>query len=103
MQTDPQLQLRKQALLLKIQAQRQLWHLQTRQFRAEHQLTDLAQRALGQAGDALKKRPLMISLGILAIAVIKPGRMLNILQSGLQVWRLWQDLSPSRSEQRPPR
>jgi hypothetical protein len=103
MQTDPQLQLRKQALLLKIKAQRQLWHLQTEQFRSEHRLADMAQRVIGQAGDTLKKRPLTIGLGILALAVLKPGRALRLAQAGLQAWRLWQDLSASRTNHPPPR
>lgn len=103
MQTDPQLQLRKQALLLKIQAQRQLWHLQTEQFRSEHKLADMAQRVIGQAGEAFKKRPLAIGLGVLTLAILKPGRALRLAQAGLQAWRLWQDLSASRTDQHPPR
>lgn len=82
---------RRLALLAKTQVQRELLIADSRQFKQSLQFLELG----FQAGQTIKRHPL-ISLGLTAATLlIKPKRIWSLLKTGLMAWEIWQGIAPT--------
>jgi hypothetical protein len=88
------LALRRQSLMVKIQAQRQLLNLQTQDLQQNIVVAELG-FSLGRiALGKIRKQPLLgVALGA-ALIIIKPARLLTITSNTLQAWRIWREVAP---------
>lgn len=89
------LALRRQALLLKTQAQRQLVTLQYRELRQSLELVELAAHACQVTGSTIKKRPLLGIAIAAAIVIMKPARAFSLAKTALLGWQTWKNLAPA--------
>ncbi|MFZ6771982.1 YqjK family protein [Undibacterium sp. SXout7W] len=88
------LALRRQALLLKTQAQRQLITLQYRELRQSLELVELAAIACRATGNAIRKRPLLGIVIAAAVTILKPARAFTLAKTALLGWQAWKKLAP---------
>ena len=82
---------RRLALLAKTQVQREMLIAESCQFKQSLQFLELG----FQAGQTIKRHPL-ISAGVAAATLlIKPKRIWSLLKTGLMAWEIWQNIAPS--------
>lgn len=87
------LALKRQALLLKIQAQRSLMHIQGKELRQSLSLVDLASDLFGKMGDSTRRHPILGLALAAAVLVLKPRRAFAIAKFALMGRQIWQSLS----------
>ena len=87
------LQLRRQALIAKSQAERMLVVLHVQQLKQSLTLADVGVKIAKK----LVQRPIMGIGIVLASFVITPRRLLPLLKKALSVWQIWQLVAPSLS------
>ena len=85
------LQLRRQVLIAKSQAERMLVVLHVQQLKQSLTLADVGVRIAKK----LVQRPIMGIGVVLASFVITPRRLLPLLKKALSVWQIWQLVAPS--------
>lgn len=85
------LQLRREALTTKSQAERMLLVLHGQQLKQSLAFADMGMQITG----SLARRPI-VALGVLLSAfIIKPRRIVPLLKKALSVWQIWQMVAPS--------
>ena len=85
------LQLRRQALITKSQAERMLLVLHGQQLKQSLTLADMGMQIAGK----IIQRPI-VGLGVLLAGfVIKPRRILPLLKKAISLWQIWQMIAPS--------
>ncbi|MBI3285907.1 MAG: hypothetical protein HYZ65_13815 [Burkholderiales bacterium] len=89
-----QLALRRQALLLKSQAQRNLVRLYGKEIKQSLGWADLAWDVCGKVGAAVQRRPAIGAAVLAGILLLKPRRAISLSKSALNAWQLWQKLAP---------
>ncbi|MDP1976555.1 YqjK family protein [Undibacterium sp.] len=87
------LALRRQALLLKIQAERSLMTIHCKDFKQSMGMADVAAGLLGKAGQIARQRPLLGGIAIAAILVLKPRRIFSFAKSALLGWETWRSVA----------
>ena len=88
------LQLRRQALIAKSQAERMLVVLHGQQLKQSLRLADIGIQIAGN----LSQRPI-IGIGLVfASLMIKPLRLVPLLKKALSVWQIWHLIAPSFSK-----
>ena len=93
-QKPDQLAMRREALLLKIGAQRQMLALQLQGIK---QTTDVAELGYSCANGILHKliqRPLLAATIGAVILIIKPARIASMSKTALKTWQIWQVIAP---------
>lgn len=88
------LALRREALLLKIQAQRHVLTLQGRQFKQSMETADIAIHVAGKVSTAIRQRPVLGFALAATIVAIKPQRVITLVRSALTGWQIWQNFAP---------
>ncbi len=92
-----QLALRKQALLVKIQAQRQLLSLQKSELSGSLNLAAASQRLGLNLFSRAKDHPLLTATLAVGLVLLRPQRVLSIAKTALQAWMIWREIRPSSS------
>lgn len=88
------LQLRRQALQTKIQAQRQLFRLQTAELRQNLAVTELGWQFGNTLVNKVRQQPWLGALAGAALTFVGPRRIFNGARTGLRLWRLWRSVAP---------
>jgi hypothetical protein len=81
---------RHQILLDKITRQRHTLSNELQQLRASFSFADNSLSLLGK----LKQLPLIGIIGIAAIWLIKPSRLIGIMSKGFAAWQVWRSIMP---------
>ncbi|MFZ6770728.1 YqjK family protein [Undibacterium sp. Di26W] len=84
---------KRQALLLKIQAQRSLMTIYGTEIRQSLNLVDMASDLFGKMGDSARRRPIVSIIITAVVMVLKPKRAFAVAKSALMGWQIWQSLS----------
>ncbi|MBC3935109.1 YqjK family protein [Undibacterium rugosum] len=92
-----QLARRKQALLVKIQAQRQLFSLQKSELSGSLNLAAAGQRLGINLFGRAKQHPLLTATLAAGLVWLRPRRVLSIAKTALQAWMIWREINPSNS------
>ncbi|MEB0137954.1 MULTISPECIES: YqjK family protein [unclassified Undibacterium] len=88
------LALRRQALLVKIHAQRCLLGLQTEQLSHSFDTVDAAYTYLAKVFALIRQRPLLSASAAALLFIVKPRRLISLSTSTLTAWQIWRRLSP---------
>ena len=89
-----QLAQRREALLLKIRAQRQILTLQTQDIRQSLDIAELGYQCASSVMSRIKQRPLVAIAIAAAVFVIKPTRIASVSRSALKTWQIWRAIAP---------
>ncbi|MFZ6718968.1 YqjK family protein [Undibacterium sp. Ji49W] len=84
---------KRQALLLKIQAQRSLVTIYGTEIRQSLSLVDMASELFGKMGNSARRRPIASLLITAVVMILKPARAFAVARSALMGWQIWQSLS----------
>jgi len=87
------LALRRQALLLKIQAERGLMSIHYQELRESMGMAGVATGFLGKAGQIARQRPLLGGIALAAILILKPRRILSFARSAILGWETWRSIA----------
>lgn len=87
------LALRRQALLLKIQAERGLMTIHYQELKESMGMAGGAASLLGRAGRLARQRPLLGGIAIAAVLIFKPRRIFSFAKSALLGWQTWRSLA----------
>ncbi|MES2039162.1 MAG: YqjK family protein [Pseudomonadota bacterium] len=87
------LALRRQALLLKIQAERGLMTIHYQELKESMGMAGGAASLLGRAGQFARHRPLLGGIAIAAVLIFKPRRIFSFAKSALLGWQTWRSLA----------
>ncbi|MFZ6743016.1 hypothetical protein ACO0LC_07330 [Undibacterium sp. JH2W] len=87
------LALRRQALLLKIQAERSLMTIHCQEFKQSIGMVGVATGMLGKAGQIARQRPLLGGIAIAALFILKPRRIFSFARSALLGWETWRSVA----------
>lgn len=88
------LALRRETLLLKSQAQRDLMVLHGRELKKSLEGVDLIWQLSAKAGSEIRRHPsLGVALAALVLA-LKPRRAASLLKTALSGWQIWRGLAP---------
>ena len=95
MTTKPdQLELRRQALLLKISAQRQVLALQLQDMKQSANIAELGYRFVSGVIGKLRKNPVLgVAIGA-GMLLIKPTRITSISKTAFKTWQIWRVIAP---------
>ncbi|MFZ6872470.1 YqjK family protein [Undibacterium sp. Di27W] len=85
--------LRRQALLLKIQAERSLMAIHCQEFKESIGMVGVATGMLSKAGQIARQRPLLGGLAIAALFILKPRRIFSFARSALLGWETWRSVA----------
>ncbi|MFZ6688071.1 YqjK family protein [Undibacterium sp. SXout11W] len=95
MTTNPnQLAQRREALLLKIRAQRQVLTLQTQDIRQSLDIAEFSYQCASSVITKVKQRPLAAIAIAVVVFVIKPTRIASASKTALKTWQIWQTIVP---------
>lgn len=83
-------QLRRRALIARIQLQRQQLIWQSAALHHELRFIELGLRA----ARALRASPLLIAAVAAGLTILKPRRILYLVKTGLSSWRIWRKFEP---------
>lgn len=88
------LALRREALLVKTQAQRHLMILHGRELKQSLEMADLALGLCSKANTEIRRHPsFAMALAALVLA-LKPKRAMSLLKTALDGWQIWRRLAP---------
>lgn len=90
------LALRRQALLLKIQAQRSLLGMHCNEVRESMSVAQSIVGFIGKVGNSARRRPLLGGLALGAVLILKPRRVLAMAQTALMGWQVWNTVAGMR-------
>lgn len=89
-----QLALRREALLLKIRAQRQLLTLQLQDVKQSTEVAELGYQCASNAVGALRRRPLLaVAIGA-GLLLVKPSKIVSLSRTALNTWQIWKVIAP---------
>lgn len=88
--------LKRQALLLKIQAQRSMLGMQCNEFRQSMAVTQTILGFIGKAGNTARRRPLLGGTILAAVLILKPRRVLSMAKTALMSWQIWNSVKAIR-------
>ena len=88
------LSLRRQALLVKIHAQRRLLGLQTEQLSHSFDTVDAAYTYLAKLVTIIRQRPLLSASAAALLFIVKPRRLISLSTSAMTAWQIWRRLNP---------
>lgn len=87
------LALRRQALLLKIQAERGLMTMHCQELKESMGMAGVATGLLGKAGQIVRQRPLLGGLAVAAVLIFKPRRIFSFARSAILGWETWRGVA----------
>lgn len=85
---------RREALLLKVHAQRQLLSLQTQELQQSIEFAEFSLNCAAKVVVAVRKKPILGVVLAAAVYVVKPARALSIITTSLRAWQTWRKLAP---------
>ncbi|MFZ6863468.1 YqjK family protein [Undibacterium sp. Ji67W] len=89
-----QLAQRREALLLKIRAQRQVLTLQTQDIRQSLDIAEFGYQCASTVISRIKQRPLAAIAIAAVVFVIKPTRIASVSKTALKTWQIWRTIVP---------
>ena len=90
------LALKRQALLLKIQAQRSLMGMHVDEVRQSMTVAGTILGFAGKMGNSARRHPLLGGLVLAAVLILKPRRVLSMAQTALMGWQVWNSVAGMR-------
>lgn len=95
------LALRRETLLLKIQAQRQLLSLQTQDVGEQIAFAEWSFQAGQQLIRLVRHKPLAGIAVVAGIVAVKPARLLNWFGTSFRLWKIWRQMAPLLKQDQP--
>lgn len=88
------LALRREALLLKVHAQRQLFSLQTQELQHSIEFAEFSLNFAAKVFVTIKNKPILGAVLAAAVYVVKPARALSLIVTSLRALQTWRKLAP---------
>ena len=85
---------RREALVLKVHAQRQLLSLQTQALQQSIEFAEFSLNCAAKVVVAVRKKPILGVVLAAAVYVVKPARALSFVTTSLRAWQTWRKLAP---------
>ncbi|MBC3861472.1 hypothetical protein H8K32_05110 [Undibacterium jejuense] len=89
-----QLAQRREALLIKIRAQRQVLTLQTQEIRQSLDIAEFSYQCASSVITKVKQQPLAAIAIAAVVFVIKPTRIASLSRTALKTWQIWKTIVP---------